>query len=136
MPKLSSFIDTAYIRKAKLIDNLSRELFACLPSEFLAHCHIVNLNAEQSELLICCDSPVWANKLRYYRAEIMRYFQLQHQGKLKNIKISVSPKPFNYEKLQKRPHISSYSAQKLKSLAMSLPDSPLRISLMRLTRHR
>lgn len=134
MPKLITYINASYIKKTKLINDLSCELFPLLPPSLMPHCRIANLDTHLNELVILCDSPAWANKLRYYQAEIMRHFQVHHKRNLRNIKIGVSLKSAPHKSPSQKLYISGYSAQKLKSLAESLPDIPLKAALLRLSR--
>jgi len=120
---------------ADLLRQLNTELIRFLQLEQAAFCKISTINA--GRLMILCQSPAWATRLKMQRDVILANFRQKILPDLAGIDIEVSPNLLvSYQQpsatpSQNTPQITEQAASYLVSVAEQM-DGELKQKLMRL----
>lgn len=100
-----------------------------LPGELATHC--VAARVDGRRLVLHCDSPVWASKLRFLATELRSLLQTDYPS-LREIKIKLLPQRGRVERRRMPARHSDLAAEMVRDSARALPPSRLRDALERL----
>jgi hypothetical protein len=103
-----------------------------LPKELVPHC--IAAQQQDDRLVLHCDSPVWATRLRYIAPQLLSLLQARRKS-LREIKIRLF---INNQKqpvrAKFRAHHSDVAADIVRSGAADFEQGPLRQAMLRLSR--
>ena len=127
------------LKHAHQLQRLNLVLHEHLEPILATHCELANIRS--NTVVIQADSPVWAAKLRYQIPMILELLNATDlitdltQTRLTQIQLRVQPAYQPYRgPISSGPHLSSDSAQLLKSVAETTADPRLKRALSRLSR--
>ncbi|MDH3714238.1 MAG: DUF721 domain-containing protein [Gammaproteobacteria bacterium] len=135
MRPLDRFLDPAMVVRCQTVRRLTAELWEILPTEFQTHAVVVGCNSGIISILV--DSPVWATRLRFIEAQILRRFSAGDPP-CARLKILVRPDfsaPRETPPGVRRAPLSRATALALLDLAATAGDSRLTRALQRLASH-
>lgn len=115
---------------------LTQDLRPLLPSSLADYCQVGDLNGQT--LTIVTTSPVWAAKLRYLQAALLKAFPtLSNLSQVTEIRIKISNLPVDRQNpaAGRKAHMSPQSAEAIRQAAEGIEDPALRESLLKLSRH-
>jgi hypothetical protein len=118
------------VRLLRLITTVIRGV---LPEPLSLHCHAANINGDI--LIIGCDSPTWAAKLRFLLPQVLERLKDHRQlPPFKHIRIRVQPIDKVVTQTAKRKvSMTTHSAAMIASVAYDTTDPELRAALLRLS---
>lgn len=135
MRPLDRFLDRDLVVRCQTIRRLTAELWEILPLEFQGHAVVVGCEAGNISILV--DSPVWATRLRFMEAQILRSFS-GGDPPCERLKVLVRP-DFSTSRPPprgvSREPLSQANALALLHLADSVDDPGLAQALHRLVGH-
>jgi len=117
------------------LQNLENKLLAYLNPPLNEHCILANYT--NNTLILHTDSPTWAAKLRYCIPEMLSYMQHEcYPNSLITIRIKVIPlsKPMDKTTVR-RLTISGDAASFINTVAITMSDSDLRTSLLKIGKY-
>lgn len=134
MKSLNHYIHTALQKKSRELKLHTRELYKILPANLTGLCSISNI--DDSKISILTESPILANKLRYYQNDIKNHFSQYLNRPIVQISLKVSPKQLatNEGTMHTTNSISNSSAKLLGSLSETIEDESLKNSLKKLAK--
>lgn len=101
-----------------------------LPGELATHCIAARLDG--TRLVMHCDSPVWASRLRFMATELRSLLQ-NDLAALREIKVRVLPQRRAVARRRRPARRTRVGATVVGDSALCLPASPLRNALLRLS---
>lgn len=124
------------LKRCRSLQRLQRLVTSLLAPEFGHHCRVGNMRG--NSLIIFCDSPAWASRLRYQAAQLLeRLHQHPSLSSIEHIELKVIPVAQSYATPPREtPVLSEYAASCLSACAETVSNQPLRDALTRLARHR
>lgn len=90
MQEINSYLDSEFVRRARQWKQLKTILGKVLPAEFLERVSYASLI--EGKLTIFTDAPEWTNRMRFYSAEIIEYFD-QEGTTVSDVQARTTPKP-------------------------------------------
>lgn len=140
MEILGNKLDNPLLAQARSLEKLTLALLAVLPPECSGHYHVAGFR--DRTVIIVCDSPVWATRLRQLGPLVVSC--LQQQGKkyeaLQHVQVSSRPASSGQPAMQQRHRntkntprkMSAQSGKLLGQTAVSITDERLRRALEKL----
>jgi hypothetical protein len=129
---LSGLLDRAH-----LLRRVTGILRHALPEPLSAHCLAANIDGDT--LVVGCDSPIWATKLRYHIPHLLGDLRAQPGlGSFSQIRIRVQPHSHSEEQARgvyRRFKLSESSALLINNVADNTADPDLKAALRRLSQH-
>jgi len=125
---------TDVLARAKFLTALADRVAKILPPDIKAHCQLANVR--DKTVVMVCDDAAWSSRLRYYRDDILRHLQEEHQLAMTELKIKVTTKPAVASVLPAAAPISDKTSQHLKQIAKHQRDPELAAALKRLANRR
>lgn len=121
------------LQRGQYLYRLNRLLQTLVDSEQSLHCQVGNIRDDQ--LILYCDSPAWASRLRFQLPSLLR--QLQQRKGLSTLKrIDVRVLPREQPKQQPRTRRLSQTASScIQACAAGIQDDKLHDALLRLASH-
>lgn len=119
--------------QARLLRRITDGIRNALPEPLASHCHAANIDGDT--LVVGCDSPTWAAKLRYQTPQVLS--QLKGQPDLPAFsQIRIRVQPLDEERSRttgRRFYMSEHSAALITSVADNTADPELKAALRRLS---
>ena len=136
MKTLGSILDPGLLARSKNLDALSHLLMQLLPLECSGHFQVASIR--QRSLILVCESPAWATRLRQLSPEIIRLLN-QHEYPFQHVEIKtrlqsmpdLQPKDINHAAVKR--HLSESASKLLASTSASIADPSLRDALLKLS---
>ena len=75
------------LSRARALGELNAVLQDLLPTPLNEHCRIVNLR--DGVLYLSADSPVWAARLRFHGAQLVKQLARDHTVRLRTVRVRV-----------------------------------------------
>ncbi len=124
------------LKRCRSLQRLQQLVASLLAPEFARHCHVGNIRG--NSLIIFCDSPAWASRLRYQVAQLRdKLHQHPALATIEHIELKVMPTSHEHSSAPRAtPELSEYAASCLSACADTVNNQPLREALTRLARHR
>lgn len=134
LTKPTSGVFETTIQRSKQLSQLWQQLKILLDAELATHCQL--LNVRDNQLVLACDSTVWATRLRYQIPTLLNVLrEIPALEFLKDIQIKIQPVAQVASQAKKKATISSHGAYCLKQCADTITDTALRNALERLATH-
>lgn len=123
--------------RVHLLRRITGILHHALPAPLSAHCVAANIDGDT--LVVGCDSPIWATKLRYQVPHLLGKLSAQPGlGSFSQIRIRVQPHGHSEEQARsvyRRFKLSENSALLINNVAGNTADPELKAALRRLSQH-
>jgi hypothetical protein len=138
MQNLFNLIRPEILDQAKQLDQLTHVVKSALPRNFWPHIAVAGINNQ--ELILICQSPAWATRLRLHTRDILHMLQ-QHTAcaatsirirQSKNAALFTAASPPN----QTRRYLSHKAAGLIRQTAESIDDTQLKQALQKLSRNK
>ncbi len=132
---LKSGVHSRLLARARLLAELDAQLQTLLKAPLRQHCRVLALR--EPVLVLAADSPVWAARLRFCAAQLIRQFSLPRSLHLNSIRVRVRPAEPAATDLQVRPgnRRSRRGSAAIQLAADTVSDAELKTSLRKLASH-
>ena len=122
--------------RARALKKLDAELHDLIPPPLRDHCRILSIRDDT--LVLAADSPVWAARLRFQAAQLVKQLTHRRTVNLRTVRVRVRPPESRHKAPPARKHIpvSRKSFHTLRQAAREITDPRLRAALLRLAGHR
>ncbi len=135
MESMSQFIKPEILKKARLLDKLTRLIRACLPVDCQQHISVSAIRDNQ--LILLSDSPVWASKIRLYSQNMIQMLEENTHIRINKVRIKqYQPKRVIEKPAPKPRHLDNSTANMIKQTANSISDADLQQALNHLAKNR
>lgn len=118
--------------RARVLMALDAQLHELLPAPLNEHCSV--LNFRDTTLVLAADSPVWAARLRFHTAQLVKQLSGHQTVTVRTVRIRVQPpsKPHTPEHRPAASGPSARGAAVIRQAASSISDPELKSALLRL----
>jgi hypothetical protein len=121
------------LERAAELQRLTEAVRALLPMPLDEHCRAASLHGDA--LVLVCDSPAWATRLRYQAPSLLDELQRRCGLRARTLRVRVSPEETPpIAPPRRRLRLSAASAELLEQTAQATEDTALRAALLRLAR--
>jgi hypothetical protein len=121
------------LNQVRLLSQITTAIRNALPKPLSIHCQAANV--DDNTLVIGCDSPIWAAKLRYQLPQVLRLLN-DHPDLPRFSQIQVRVQPFEKgitQPLHRRLIMPKHIGALITSVADCIDDPKLRTALRRLS---
>lgn len=117
----------------RLLRQITSVIRSVLPEPLSLHCHAANIDGDT--IVIGCDSPAWAAKLRYLLPQLLPPLKEHHQvPTFRQIRIRVQPADQGETgAVVRQASMAEHSAALIASVAHDITDPDLKAALLRLS---
>jgi hypothetical protein len=124
------------LSRARALGELDALVHELIPSPLNAHCRV--LAVRDDTLIVAADSPVWAARLRYQSAQLVKQLSGVSSVKLRTVQVRVrAPEQSPECRITSiRKPVSGGNSMALKQAARSVTDAGLKAALLRLAARR
>ena len=135
MESASHLINPKILKKARLLDKLTKLIRACLPIDCQQHINVSSIRDNQ--LILLSDSPVWASKIRLYSQNIIQMLEENAHIRINKVRIKqYQPRRVIEKPVPKSRHLDNDTANMIKQTADSISDTDLQQALNHLAKNR
>lgn len=120
------------LSRARELMALDKRLFELLPTPLNEHCRTLNITG--TTLILAADSPVWAARLRFHTAQLVKQLASYPAVDIRAARIRVKPagSPATSAKPKTTPGLAPQGVIALTQAAQSISDPALKSGLLRL----
>jgi hypothetical protein len=121
---------------ARALGKLDARLHELVPAPLNDHCRILSVRGDT--LVLAADSPVWAARLRFQAAQLIKQLSEFKTVKLRTVRVRIRP-PENCRTMRiprRQSTLSGETSRILGQAARDLSDPGLRAALLRLASRR
>lgn len=122
------------LQRARALMALDGLLAELLPAPLNEHCHV--LNVRDATLVLAADSPVWAARLRFHSAQLVKQLCERQTVTVRTVRIRVRSPQRGYRQDNPRPAArpSARGSAMIRKAAETVSDDNLKSALLRLAK--